>query len=82
MRAVVLFTPEGLGTPQLFGQWRQKGALRPIQAYAVLIDRQGGASAHFRQAWKAAFPGREPMPLDAVANRDGTGTDAFWDVFG
>mgnify|MGYP000844020998 FL=1 len=82
MRSLVLFTPEGLGTPQLFGQWRQKGGLRPLQAHAVLIERDRTASVYFQQVWRAAFPGREPMPREAVANRDGTGTDRFWDVFG
>jgi len=81
MRDAVLFAPDGLGTPLLFGQWRRKAPQAPIQSYAVLLNRDLTASAYFRALWTRAFPTRRPMPVDPIAQPDGKGTDRFWDVF-
>lgn len=79
IRRAVLFLPNGKGTGILFAQWKTKAALTPIQATAILTD--GGLSTnYFRTTWSNAFPSREPLP-ERIANKDGTGTDQFWQVF-
>lgn len=80
LRKLVLFREDGKGTQHFFGQWRRKAPLRPIQSRAVLVDG-GLATRYFRELWTVAFPTRERMPDDPIANKDGTGTDRFWDVF-
>lgn len=80
IRRAILFLPNGKGSPLFFAQWRNKGAAVALQSKAALVDG-GIATRYFRDLWRAAFPARTPLPLDKIANRDGTGTDAFWEVF-
>lgn len=71
------------GRPTLFLilQWAQKGALQPLQAGVEYVERDGTAKPLLRQRWAAAFPSRGPLPSDALVDRQGLGTDAFWAVF-
>lgn len=79
LRNAPLFDAEGRGTPTLGGQWRAKGAAQPYQARAPLVERDGTATRYFREVWRVAFPTREPLPFERIAEADGRGTDAFWD---
>lgn len=80
IRSAVMFLPSGKGSPLFFAQWRKREPLKPIQSTATLLD--GGLATHaFRSLWKEAFPIRPPLPPEKLANADGTGTDAFWNVF-
>lgn len=79
LRRNVVFLPNGKGTPFLFGQWRNKAPLKPLQSRNVLVDG-GVASRYFDQLWREAFPSRDRLPAK-VGNPDGTGTDEFWSVF-
>lgn len=81
LRSAVLFEPTGKATPFFLAQWRNRGPLAPIQSAAVLVDREGRATPGFRALWKAAFPVRLALPLQRIANPDGTGRDIFWQVF-
>lgn len=80
IRNAPLFGPGGHGTPVLFGQWRRRMPAQPIQARNVLVERDGTATKYFRDLWRAAFPTREPLPLEPIADRDGLGTGRFWDL--
>lgn len=80
IRRAILFLPNGKGSPTLFSQWRTKGPLKPIQTSNYLHD-DGAPTRYFAQLWREAFPARRPLPA-RIANPDGTGTEAFWDVFG
>jgi hypothetical protein len=80
IRNVVLFTPGGQATPTLFLQWRMREPAKYIRPAAILVDG-GMATRYFRELWRLAFPDRRDMPLEPVANKDGTGTERFWDVF-
>lgn len=75
-----MFLPNGKGSPLLFAQWRTKGAVQPIQSAAILVDG-GLATRYFSSLWSASFPTRNPLPKAPLVNRDGTATDAFWEVF-
>jgi hypothetical protein len=79
LRSAPVFDADGKGTPFLFGQWRRKAPLQPIQSGCVLT-REGRPTTYFAALWRAAFPTREPLP-DQIAQKDGTGTARFWDVF-
>lgn len=79
LRSSPLFDAEGKGTPLLFGQLRRRLPLQPVQSRAVLV-RDGVATIYFAAWWRAAFPTREPLPTEAIARRDGAGSDRFWDL--
>lgn len=81
LRSLVLFTPDGKATPVMMGQWRQRDAAQPIQASAVVLEPDRSAKPWFRGLWAKAFPDRDPLPFGALAERDGTATQRFWDVF-
>lgn len=79
IRKAILFLPNGKGTGLMLAQWKAKSPLTPILASAILTD--GGVSTnYFRTTWSNAFPTRNALP-ERVANKDGTGTTAFWEVF-
>lgn len=82
LRNAVLFDAKGLGTTTLAGQWRAKAAEQPYQARAPLVERDGSATRYFREVWRAAFPDRDPLPFERIAEADGRGSTRFWDVFG
>lgn len=63
-------------------QWAQKGALQPIVSGLDILEQDGSAARSFRLLWSKAFPDREPLPVVALAEKDGRGSSAFWDVFG
>lgn len=78
IRSARLFDSDGKGTPLLFGQLRQRMPLQPVQSRAVLVE-QGLATRYFAQWAKAAFPTRDPLPADRIADRLGVGSDRLWD---
>jgi hypothetical protein len=80
IRAAILFTPDGLATPVLRGQWVHQDPLQPIQANNRLVGDDGTASAYFRGLWQLAFPDRPSLPADPIATRDGRGEGRFWDL--
>lgn len=82
LRNNALFTGEGKGTPFLRAQWTKQGASQPFLAGSSLVTDEGLATRYFAALWRAAFPLREHLPIDvALAEDDGRGTTAFWDVF-
>lgn len=82
LRNNALFTGDGRGTPFLRIQWGKQGATQPFLAGNVLVTEQGLATRYFAALWRAAFPDREHLPIHrALAEDDGRGTPAFWDVF-
>jgi len=80
LRSVPLFDAGNRPTPFLMRQWAQKGAAQPLGLIPYLT-RDKVAEPHFRVLWAKAFPTRKPLPDEALADREGRGTDAFWDVF-
>ena len=80
-RPVVLFTPERKATPLFMAAWRHEGGLQPILSGVELLDENLSAKPTFRGLWRRAFPDKQPLPLGPLANKDGRGSDAFWDVF-
>lgn len=80
IRRAILFLPNGKGSPLFFAQCRAKGAAAALQSKAALVDG-GIATRYFRDWWQAAFPTRTPLPKERIARADGTGTEAFWEVF-
>lgn len=82
IRAALLFTPAGMATPILRGQWngQDPAPLQPIQANNRLVGDDGTASAYFRRLWELAFPDRHPLPDDPIATKDGRGEGRFWDL--
>ncbi|MCR5876925.1 hypothetical protein [Phenylobacterium sp. J367] len=80
IRSARLFLDGGLPAPLLLAQWRAKGAERALQARTPLVSA-GLATNEFRSVWAVAFPARQPLPSGPLANRDGTGTDLFWEAF-
>jgi hypothetical protein len=81
MRNATLFEPDGKPTGIMLAQWRRRDPAKPLQARIALTDRGGRATSYFTRIWPDAFPDRRPLP-DRVAEKDGRGTDQFWDVFG
>jgi hypothetical protein len=79
LRNAVLFMPDGKGSPLLFAQWRRRDPAKPLQVRIPLADR-GAPTPYFEAIWRAAFPTRRQLP-GKVAEKDGRGTDEFWDVF-
>lgn len=80
IQSEVLFDQDGKPTYTLLSQARKKAALKPLEGAIRCVD-QGSATAYFAAWWTAAFPTRNPLPSDPIANPDGTGTLAFWEVF-
>jgi hypothetical protein len=80
LRAATLFLPDGKGSPFLFAQWRAKAGLLPLQSQAQLVDG-GLGTQYFRSLWKGSFPLKPALPMEQIANNDGTGTDSFWNAF-
>jgi len=76
-----LWTAERKPTPFLLAQWRDKAALEPLQSRVAYLDEQRRATPVMRGLWAAAFPSREPLPLEPIADRQGVGSSRFWDVF-
>ena len=80
MRKATLFESDGKASGLLLAQWRRRDPAKPLQARIQLADRSGVPTTYFEAIWRAAFPDRRPLPAK-VAERDGRGTDEFWDVF-
>lgn len=81
VRSIPLFAASGHPTTFLLRQWTQKGALQPLRLIPCLDDSRV-ALPSFRSVWQVAFPTRPALPSEPLADRDGRGTDAFWNVFG
>lgn len=81
LRSIPLFDRMGRPTPFLMAQWAKKSALEPLQARIIYLEPDRSANRLLRALWASAFPTRQPLPFGPVADADGTGTDAWWDVF-
>lgn len=68
-------------TALLIARWRAKGALRPLQAGAALLDDEQAANAFFRSLWRVAFPTRAALPKGAIATQDGRFTDRMLNIW-
>lgn len=80
IQTAILFQTDGKPSAIMLGQWRVRGPAQALQASAVLVEK-GLATPVFHNAWRVAFPTRDPLPRDPIANSDGTATTAFWNVF-
>lgn len=80
IQSAVLFDEDGKPTYVLISQAKHKAALKPLQAAIRAVD-QGKATDYFRAWWSAAFSTRNPLPDEPLADDDGVGTLAFWQVF-
>jgi len=79
IRNSVLFMASGRATPLLLGQIRRRSPLQPFQSMAVLVD--GGLATKYFRDWLArAFPLRQPLPLEPIADAEGRGSDRFWEL--
>ena len=76
-----LFEADGSATPLMFGLWRQKGALQALRPGVALIEQDRSGTRFFRSLWAVAFPTRDPLPFEAIAEPDGTGSEVFWERF-
>lgn len=63
-------------------QWRQRGGAQPLQSRVAYLDPEREASREFRTLWRLAFPDRQALPNEPLADRAGRGTDAFWNLLG
>jgi hypothetical protein len=81
LRSIPLFDAGGRPTAFLMVQWAKRGALQPLMARVSLVEADGTANPMFRARWAAAFPSRQRLPTERVADPQGRGTDAFYDVF-
>lgn len=79
LRLSPLFDAEGKGTPLLFGQLRARTPVVPVQARAQLVAR-GFATTYLADWWRVAFPNREPLPKEQIADRQGVASDRFWNL--
>jgi hypothetical protein len=79
LRVAILFA-DGKASPILRSQCVQKGALEPLLTLP-LLETDRSATTYFRRWWQAAFPDRDRLPFGPLAEADGRGTVAFWDVF-
>ena len=80
IQSAVLFDHDGKPTYVLISQARSKSAAKPLEAAIRCVD-QGQATDYFTAWWNVAFPTRNVLPSEPIANPDGTGTLAFWQVF-
>ncbi len=69
------------GSPILRAQWAQRAALQPLPAGFLLLEEDRTATRYFRGAAKAAFPTRQPLPFEPLADEAGLGTNVFWKWF-
>lgn len=81
VRFIPLFE-NGRPTPFLMAQWRKKGGLQPLNARVAYLDENRCANPVLRGLWAATFSDLGPLPTEPLADRDGRGTQAFWNVFG
>jgi len=81
IQSAVLFDQDGKPTYTLVSQAKAKAAERSLQPAVRCVDDSGEATGYFRAWWNVAFPTRNPLPDEPLANPDGTGTQAFWQVF-
>lgn len=44
-----------------------------------MLVEEGFATRYFAQWARAAFPSRDPLPADRIADRLGIGSTRFWD---
>lgn len=79
LRSSPLFDKDGLGNPLLFGQLRRRMPAQPLQSRAVLV-KDGLATEYFAKWWRVAFPNREQLPKEMIADREGLASDRFWDL--
>jgi hypothetical protein len=78
-RNIPLFDAAGRPTPFLQAQWRQREAAQPLQSRVPHLEADRTATPQFRTLWRVAFPLRQALPKEALADREGRGTDVFWD---
>lgn len=64
----------------LLSEWRNRGPLIPLQPTMDLLEPDRTKTVHFDGAWRAAFPDRDPLPNEPLAETDGRGTEALWDA--
>lgn len=81
IQSAVLFDGDGRPTYTLVSQAKAKAAERSLQPAVRCVDGAGVATSYFRAWWNIAFPTRNPLPDEPIADRDGVGTLAFWQVF-
>jgi len=81
VRVNPLWDQEGRPSAFMVRQWVDKGALTSLHSRIAYLTQDRTATPHFRTAWEAAFPDRDPLPKEAIADRAGRGTDRFWDLF-
>jgi hypothetical protein len=78
-RSIPLFDRQGCPTPFLMAQWRQREAAQPLQSRVAYLQADRTATPSFRTLWRIAFPLRQALPTEPLADREGRGTDVFWD---
>lgn len=80
-RSGPLFDRAGRPTPFLMAQWRQRSPdqQQPLQSRVPLLQDDRSATPQFRILWQRAFPLRQALPNEPLADREGKGTDAFWE---
>jgi len=71
---------EGRPTLLLRGILRDLGATQPLLATVPYLDKDGRARDIFLGYWAKALPTRDPLPFEPLADKDGRGTQRFWDV--
>lgn len=79
-RVIPLFDPSGRPTVIMHRQWTQKAGAQPLRPLAYLNpDRT--ATTEFRSLWTKAFPTRDDLPGEPLADAQGVATDTFWRVW-
>lgn len=81
IQSAVLFDADGKPTYLLVSQAKSKSAARSLQPAVRCVDQTGHATPYFQAWWNVAFPARNPLPDEPLADADGVGTLAFWQVF-
>lgn len=81
IQSAALFDQDGKPTYTLVSRVKAKAAARSLQPAVRCVDENGEATAYFRAWWSVALPTRNPLPDEPLADRDGVGTPAFWQVF-
>lgn len=80
IQTAVLFDADGKPTYTLVSQVKAKAAARSLQPAVRCVDIDGTATPYFRAWWNIAFPARNPLPDEPIADETGVGTQAFWQV--
>jgi hypothetical protein len=75
----ILFA-DGSPTYFLLSEWRNREPLIPLQPTLLALEEDRRPTPLFRSAWRTAFPDRGPLPDEPLADEDGRGTQALWDV--